>query len=524
MHSRYSNTLTLVSAILAFLPILAVDVLIDNHVHTSSTNRLQERADMLAASVHDNVVGVLDSLQSLVADGASLCTSTFVDQAQREVQGSVALKQITVENADRVLYCDAFQSDFTYSPVSEPFPLPGRAESLQLVMIDTYERPVFKLSLPVGADRVVSAFVPSLRQSLAMLGGDLQDATAIRLVLADGRQVNSYGDMAIMESSDAVKANAYVEELPLTLEAAASFPHLRAEYGDLDVGLTVVTALLCAAFLFLSLQYVRSTQPPVFNLERAISRGEIKPYYQPVINLRTGELLGCEVLCRWVRRNGQVIPPGQFIEQAEASGLAVPMTLSLMEQVKADLGEVAEQRPQMKIAINLFDGHFRDASIVDDVQAIFSNSSIRYGQLVFEITERQPIQQSLQSTSVISGLHALGARLAMDDVGTGHSNLAFMATLGVDIIKIDRVFIDMIKPGVSQVPVLDGLITMARDLDTEIVAEGVETAEQALYLRSRGVYQAQGFLFSPALKASAFLELTKALPTPGYDSPQMSAA
>src|SRR5690606_6256102 len=99
----------------------------------------------------------------------------------------------------------------------------------------------------------------------------------------------------------------------------------------------------------------------------------------------------------------------------------------------------------------------------------------------------------------------------MDDAGTGHSNLAYMQTLGIDVIKIDRVFVDMIKPGTTQVPVLDALIAMARDLGTEIVAEGVETEAQALYLRARGVVMAQGFLFAPAIRLEPFKELALAL-------------
>ena len=116
-----------------------------------------------------------------------------------------------------------------------------------------------------------------------------------------------------------------------------------------------------------------------------------------------------------------------------------------------------------------------------------------------------------QAHAVIAGLHALGARLAMDDAGTGHSNLAYLQTLGVDVIKIDRIFVDMVKPGTTQVPVLDGLIAVAHDLKTEVVAEGVETEAQALYLRARGVVMAQGFLFAPALKAKSFKELARAL-------------
>jgi EAL domain-containing protein (putative c-di-GMP-specific phosphodiesterase class I) len=187
------------------------------------------------------------------------------------------------------------------------------------------------------------------------------------------------------------------------------------------------------------------------------------------------------------------------------------MTLSLMQQVRHDLNDLCLEMPDIKISINLFAGHFRDTGIVEDVQAIFASSNIGFRQLVFEITERSPIGNSTTAQAVIAGLHALGIRLAMDDVGTGHSNLAYMQTLGVDVIKIDRVFVDMVKPDTQQVPVLDGLISMCRDLGTEIIAEGVETEAQALYLRGRGVVMAQGFLFAPALKVGAFKELARAL-------------
>ncbi|MCS6760664.1 MAG: EAL domain-containing protein [Candidatus Devosia symbiotica] len=110
--------------------------------------------------------------------------------------------------------------------------------------------------------------------------------------------------------------------------------------------------------------------------------------------------------------------------------------------------------------------------------------------MVFEIIERYPLANSVIANSVIAGLRALDCRLAMDDAETGHSNLAYLGTLSIDIIKIDRIFVKMIKLGTTQVPVLDGLIAMAKDLDCEIVAEGVETEAQALYLRARGVVQA----------------------------------
>jgi sensor c-di-GMP phosphodiesterase-like protein len=257
--------------------------------------------------------------------------------------------------------------------------------------------------------------------------------------------------------------------------------------------------------------YIRTLSLPALDLERAIAQRQFKPYYQPLVDLSTGRVAGCEVLIRWEKRDGKLVPPSVFIDYAEASGMAIPMTISLMQQVKQDLSDLCADHPNLKIGINLFDGHFVNADIVSDVESIFGGSRVGFRQLVFEITERRPLENRAAAASVIGGLQARGCRLAMDDVGTGHSNLAYMQTLGVDIIKIDKVFIDMIGDGNSPVPVLDGLINMANELGTSIVAEGVETPEQAVYLREHGVFQAQGYLFAPALTKKAFIDLTRSL-------------
>ncbi|WP_152664675.1 EAL domain-containing protein [Devosia geojensis] len=515
MKSKYSNVLTLICAVLAFLPIAAVDYLLDGYVRTHEERVLQQTADGIAGQIRAAADGAVESLQHIIADSPSLCTPTFISNVHREIASRLTLKQVLVENADGVQYCDAFGRTVSYSPLSESLPISGQPDRLQVVRMEGMEMPALRLARPYGDSRIVSGFVPLLALPREALVQGMPPMAMARVSLTNGAAILTVGAAEAFDrrssSADFVSAQTFAGTLPLRVEVATPFAMARARYADLDFSLTVVACLMSAVLLVLALYYVRRTGVPAFDLERAIARGEIKPFYQPVINLRTGELLGCEVLCRWEKRNGKMVPPGAFIEYAEATGLAIPMTLSLMEQVKADLGQLAREMPNLKISINLFDGHFQDGAIVEDVQAIFGGSPIAFTQLVFEITERRPLGNSMQTHAVISGLHALGARLALDDTGTGHSNLAYLATLGVDIIKIDRVFVDMIKPGVAQVPVLDGLIAMSRDLGTEIVAEGVETEDQALYLRARGVYQAQGFLFAPALKASAFKELAQAL-------------
>jgi EAL domain-containing protein (putative c-di-GMP-specific phosphodiesterase class I) len=511
--SRYSHILTLIAAILAFVPVMGVDWLLDNYVRVRERVQLQASVEAISERIETGAYGGIASLRTILADSPSLCTPTFISNAQKELQRSLYLKQIVVENADGVQYCDAFGTQVAYSPLSESLAIPGHPETMAVGTLAGLPVPVLKVSQAFGTARLVSAFVPIVSADNAGLLNRFKATAMVRVTLTNGTPVLVAGDTSPFDRGDTefIASSVFAGELPIRIEAAVPFAIVRADYADLDVSFTIIACIMSGAFLVLALQYVRRSKLPAFDLERAIAAGELKPYYQPVINLRTGKLAGCEVLCRWEKRNGEVVMPGQFIEYAEITGLAIPMTLSLMQQVRNDLSDVCLEMPDMKVSINLFEGHFRDSTIVEDVQAIFGGSSIAFRQLVFEITERAPIGNSAAAHAVIAGFHALGVRLAMDDVGTGHSNLAYMQTLGVDVIKIDRVFVDMIKGDTQTIPVLDGLISMCRDLGTEIVAEGVETEAQALYLRSRGVVMAQGFLFAPAIKVAAFKELARAL-------------
>jgi len=517
VKSSLSHVLMLIGAILAFVPIIAVDYLLDAYIRYKEKIVVAEYVETTSSHINSSVMDGVAALRKVIADTPSLCTPTFVTNVQTAIEASLNIKQFLVENSDGVQYCDAYGRIVTHSPLSQALPVPGLTETISVVRFGDMEMPALKISQGFGETRRVSVFVPLLGQSQSALSDTLRNAAMMRITLTNGMPIVTIGDPSGFDRRSAnteyVSEQAYAGEFPIKVEVAVPFAMVRANYADLDAVFTVLACVASAAFLLLNLRYVRRSRMPAFDLERAIERNEIKPYYQPVINLRTGELVGCEVLCRWEKRNGEVIPPGAFIDYAEVTGLAIPMTVSLMQQVRNDLGDLCKTLSDMKISINLFEGHFRDVGIVEDVQAIFGQSPISFNQLVFEITERRPLNNSVVTTSVIAGLHALGCRLAMDDAGTGHSNLAYLATLGVDVIKIDRIFVDMIKPGVTQVPVLDGLIAMAKDLDCEIVAEGVETEAQALYLRARGVLHAQGYIFAPALKIAAFRELALALST-----------
>jgi sensor c-di-GMP phosphodiesterase-like protein len=182
-----------------------------------------------------------------------------------------------------------------------------------------------------------------------------------------------------------------------------------------------------------------------------------------------------------------------------------------MRRVCVEAGAVLGARPHLKVAFNMTARHFADEEIVDDVRTIFKKSRLRLSQVVLELTERQPIENLIETRRVIAALQGIGVKIAIDDVGTGHSGLSYMLKLGVDIIKIDKMFIDSIGIDRNSNTIIGTLIDLAQNMRMDVIAEGVESFEQVQHLRDLGIRSAQGFVFSPPLPCSAFLQLVETL-------------
>ena len=213
------------------------------------------------------------------------------------------------------------------------------------------------------------------------------------------------------------------------------------------------------------------------------------------------------MLIRWRKPDGSILPPGAFIGLAEATGLAIPMTRALMMNVVDEMEDLHEMRPDLKLGINLFDDHFENLDIVEDIKEIFGPSKISYSQLMFEVTERQPLNDIERARIVIRNMRSLGCKVALDDAGTGHGGLAYLQQLGLDVIKIDKLFIDAIGTDSLSAPIVDSLINLAESLGMEVVAEGVEETLQVEYLREKGVSLAQGYLFAKPLPYETYKRL-----------------
>lgn len=518
-----SNALVLIVAILAFLPVFAVDMLVDSYVKRESATQVQRAVNEISRQSESAIYDGLDAIGFVQSAAPSLCTPTFISGLHRYLLNSPFVRQITVEGVNGTQYCNAYDEKFEYFARSQVLSMPGRSETLRAVETHSeFAAPgsvgsvFYMVSQPVGSGKSIAAFVQFpqslMRENFPQV---LQGADYLSVTLSDGTELLSLGDSSSIVgpniSSTHLVVDAFAGDLPISVEAAVPFGVLQARYLDIYFFATLGACFISAALLLVVLQTIRRGNVPDFDLERAILRGDIKPYYQPVIDISSGRVVGCEVLARWIKSNGDVISPAAFIEYAEVTGLAVPMTLKIMEQVRDELGELCETQSNLKISINLFEHHFRDGDIIEDVQDIFAGSKVSMRQLVFEITERHPLQDEDKAHSVISGLRALGCRFAIDDLGTGHSNLAYLQKLGMDIVKIDRIFVEAVKDAQDSAPVLEGLINMGRELGADIVAEGVETEEQAKFLRNHGVTQVQGFMFSAAIPFAKFENLVRSI-------------
>jgi diguanylate cyclase (GGDEF)-like protein len=232
-------------------------------------------------------------------------------------------------------------------------------------------------------------------------------------------------------------------------------------------------------------------------LRDAIDDGELRVVYQPIVRIDDGRIMGAEALVRWVRPDGTMIPPGEFIPVAERTGLVVPLgSWVLREACREAAGWVDTYGPDAPVSmnVNVAGRQLQEPGFVDEVADALSCAGLFAGRLTLEITETA----ALAGPEVMRTLHelrALGVRLALDDFGTAASSLGLLLTCPVTSLKLDRSFVEGITTVTRQKAVATAVVQIAQALDLDVVAEGVESREQADLLRGLGYRRAQGFLY-----------------------------
>jgi diguanylate cyclase (GGDEF)-like protein/PAS domain S-box-containing protein len=234
-------------------------------------------------------------------------------------------------------------------------------------------------------------------------------------------------------------------------------------------------------------------------LERALVQDEFVVHYQPIVDLPTSRLIGVEALVRWVHPVRGIVGPNTFIPLAEATGLIVPLGRWVLRQACQQLAQWCTDFPdaeRIRMNVNLSARQFQHEGLVEEVGQILAESGINPRQVVLEITESLLMQDTDSTIETLGRLKELGVRLAIDDFGTGYSSLSYLKRFPVDILKIDRSFVDGIDTEHGDATLAEAVVQLGRALQLQTVAEGIETQEQWSTLQDLGCEFGQGYLFA----------------------------
>jgi diguanylate cyclase (GGDEF)-like protein/PAS domain S-box-containing protein len=249
------------------------------------------------------------------------------------------------------------------------------------------------------------------------------------------------------------------------------------------------------------------------DLRHALERAEMVLHFQPMVRLATGAIVGGEALLRWRHPRRGLLPPGAFVPLAEETDLIVPIGRWVLEQAcryAATWPHLSGSEAGPRVSVNISGRQLQHPALVGEVREAMRTARLAPESLILEVTESLPLLETPAMVARLRELRSLGVFLAIDDFGTGYSSLSYLRHLPMDILKIDRSFVDGIGSEGRGFPLLRGIVDLARAMNLQVTAEGIETEAQASALREFGCDYAQGYLFSRPLEAEAFLRLVQA--------------
>lgn len=245
-------------------------------------------------------------------------------------------------------------------------------------------------------------------------------------------------------------------------------------------------------------------------LKSALVKKEFILHYQPIVELASNRIVGCESLVRWKHPSGKLFPPSGFIAQTEDSGLIIDLGYWIAEEACRFQNRLLHEFQQdLFFAINLSGKQFEDESLIPNLADIMDRTGARREQIKFEITESLLMDNPELASKWLHQLKATGAKLAIDDFGTGYSSFSYLHSFPFDTLKIDRVFVSAMLRSTKSNQIVKSLVNLSHNLGMDVVAEGIESEREAELMRHYNTKYAQGYYFSRPVTESEFIKLLR---------------
>ncbi|MCK1417880.1 EAL domain-containing protein [Bradyrhizobium sp. CW4] len=450
------------------------------------------------------------SLGELARRDLADCGPATLQAIRLHVYQRSAIKDVRLVNPDGSVICSAYSEtlEFDKGWIDRRDMLPSHDKNLSLFRVEQFGGDALGVLKDINGNAALVAILGVNASLFDIMPAELRAHSEVILALSNGEKLGEF----LLDPDKALQA-------PIDLDKnSARFPlhaTIRLERGILSTWNneaywpTLAVAFAIGALFGGLFARSRRMEGPVADLDRGLAANEFKPYYQPIFELKTGRIKGCEVLARWLLKDGSVVPPMNFIPLAESSGRIQVMTWQILRSALSDLQPLLKANKDFKLSLNVVPKHLLSAGFIETLRRTVMAAQVSARQIIIEVTERDELDDLARAAAVVSELRDYGFRVAIDDVGVGHSGLSRLKGLGANTIKIDKFFVDTITVDASTATIVEMLVALAKDLQMTVVAEGIETEEQVRALISSGVEEGQGYLVSAPLPFPRFNELVE---------------
>ena len=477
-------------------------------IEGQQSKQLQELASVALRRSEVAVDFGAATLDDLAKRGPLSCDPASLQAVRLQVYQRSAVKDIRLVRADGTVICSAYSEtlEFDNAWVDRSDMLRSDNGHLLLFRVDQLSGIALGVLRNDDQEKSLVAILGINSYLFDIMPAELRAQSEVELELNNGANIARFALKNPSEFTPTVSyddaSSRYPLHATLRIERAA-LAHWNSEAYWPALSLAAVLGLM---FGLLLTRATTRLEGPVADIDRGLARGEFRPFFQPTFDLKTGEIRGCEVLARWIREDGTIVPPISFIPIAESSGRIERMTWQILSAALTELYPRLHDDKLFKLSVNVVPQHLVAPDFIKTLRRVVANARVSPRQIVLEITERTELPDLKKAALVVKELRELGFRVAMDDVGVGHSGLSQMKGLGANTIKIDKFFIDTITQDGSSA-IVEMLVRLARDLQMTVIAEGIETDDQVQTLIACGVEEGQGYFVSPPLPFAKFDEL-----------------